>query len=129
METAVKGADVLKSLKDKDKVLISEGCTHHRQCKDIGTVKLPKMIEKFTGVKPDFHFSQGGEFPDNLKDYKLIIHCGACMLNGREMDFRMNFAKKENVPFTNYGTAIAYMNNILKRSLSVFPQIQKLIEG
>lgn len=128
LSSAVIGAKVIKTLKDNDKILISEGCTHHRQCKDIGTVKLPKMLEKFTGKHLQFVFSQGGEFPEELQEFKLIIHCGACMLNNREIAYRKSFAEENNVPFTNYGTALALMNNILDRSLSVFPEIQKLIK-
>ena len=123
----VKGAARLASLRDGDKVLISEGCTHHRQCGDIGTEKLPKWIEKFTGVKPSYSFTSGGGFEENLADYKLIIHCGGCMLNENEMKHRISEAKNAGVPIVNYGVAIAHMHGILKRSLAVFPDIANLL--
>ncbi|MCM1497859.1 MAG: [FeFe] hydrogenase H-cluster maturation GTPase HydF [Clostridium sp.] len=119
LDTAVRGARVLKSIGDKDRILIAEGCTHHRQCEDIGTVKLPAWIRKFTGKLPEFDFCSGTEFPENLSGYKLVIHCGGCMLNEREMRFRMNSALEQNIPFTNYGTAIACMNGILDRSIEI----------
>lgn len=125
---AVKGAAYLDSLTDGDKVLISEGCTHHRQCDDIGTVKLPRWILKHTGKRIDFEFSSGAGFPDDLTRYKLIVHCGGCMLNDREMKYRVKCAKDQNVPITNYGTAIAYMNGILKRTLAPFPDIASLLD-
>ncbi|MBO5452784.1 MAG: [FeFe] hydrogenase H-cluster maturation GTPase HydF [Clostridia bacterium] len=128
LETAVKGISVIDTLNDGDKILISEGCTHHRQCGDIGSVKIPALLKKYTGKSFEIVLSSGSEFPEDLTPYKLIIHCGGCMLNNREMKFRMNSAIKQNVPFTNYGIALSYMNGILKRSLSVFPDIQKLIE-
>ena len=127
LESAVKGASKLSSLKDNDTVLISEGCTHHRQCNDIGTVKLPKMIENFCGKKINFEFSSGTDFPQKLNKYALIIHCGGCMLNDREMKYRVKCSKDQNIPITNYGTAIAYMNGILKRSLEILPELQKLL--
>lgn len=120
LETASKGAHHLPALADGDKVLISEGCTHHRQCEDIGTVKLPGWIEKFTGKKLDFHFTSGGEFPRDLSPYALVVHCGGCMLNEREMLSRMELAKEAGVSFTNYGTLIAHINGILDRSLEIF---------
>ncbi|MCM1364523.1 MAG: [FeFe] hydrogenase H-cluster maturation GTPase HydF [Ruminococcus sp.] len=123
----VKGAARLSQLKSGDKVLISEGCTHHRQCGDIGTVKLPMWIEKFTGEKPKYIFTSGGEFPDDLSNFSLIIHCGGCMLNEKEMKHRMGKAKSAGVPIVNYGIAIAQMNGILKRSLQPFAGILKLI--
>ena len=123
----VKGAARLGELRDGDKVLISEGCTHHRQCGDIGTEKLPKWIEKFTGAKIEYSFTSGGGFEENLTDYKLIIHCGGCMLNEKEMKHRINEAKNVGVPIVNYGIAIAHMHGILKRSLAVFPDIAKLL--
>ncbi|MDE6148716.1 MAG: [FeFe] hydrogenase H-cluster maturation GTPase HydF, partial [Ruminococcus sp.] len=95
------------------------GCTHHRQCEDIGTVKLPNWLKKYTGKQLEFAFSSGTEFPEDLSGYKLVIHCGGCMLNEREVRYRMKCAEDQNVPITNYGTAIAFMNGILKRSLSV----------
>ena len=114
------GVKTLSELKDGDKVLISEGCTHHRQCNDIGTVKFPNWIEKFTGKKIQFEFTQGGEFPSDLSKYKLIIHCGGCMINEQEMQSRQNKAKANNVPMVNYGMAIAYMNGILERAMEIF---------
>lgn len=128
LETAVKGAAALSELKDGDRVLISEGCTHKRQCGDIGTVKLPRWIENFSGAKPDFSFSSGNSFPENLSDFKLMIHCGGCMLNSREMQYRMKCTADSGAAFTNYGTAIAYMNGILERTLRPFPQLHSLIE-
>ncbi len=128
LKLAVEGVTALDTLKHGDRVLISEGCTHHRQCGDIGTVKLPNLIKKYTGLKNlEFEWTSGIEFSENLKKYKLIIHCGGCMLNEREMKYRLKCAEDEGVPITNYGTAIAYMNGILKRSLAPFPEIQKII--
>lgn len=121
---AVKGARKLDSLKNGDKILISEGCTHHRQCGDIGTVKLPNWIKKHTGKQIEFTFTSGGEFPSDLSRYSLIIHCGACMINAREMASRIQRAKAAGVPITNYGTAIAHMHGILDRSLSPFDDIK-----
>lgn len=123
LETAVKGARAIDTLSDGDKVLISEGCTHHRQCGDIGTVKLPNWLRKRTGKELVIETSSGTDFPENLEEYKLIIHCGGCMLSSREMIYRMKCAIDAGVPFTNYGVAIAYMKGILERSLSVFPGI------
>ncbi len=117
---AVLGARQLNNINDNSKILISEGCTHHRQCGDIGTEKLPNMIRKFTGSNPQFTFTSGTEFTENISDYDLIIHCGGCMLNEREMKYRLSMAKDSNIPMTNYGTAIAYMNGILERSLKPF---------
>ncbi len=119
LTTAVVGASVIDTLQDGDKVLISEGCTHHRQCGDIGSVKLPMWLEKYTGKSLSYEFSSGTGFPKDLSPYRLVIHCGGCMLTEREVRFRMNTAKKMGIPFTNYGTAIAKMNGILERSLSV----------
>lgn len=127
LSEVVKGAAMLDRLKDGDTVLISEGCTHHRQCNDIGTVKLPKLIKKYTGKDIIFEFTSGGEFPENLSRYALIVHCGACMLNEREMKSRIRRAVESNTPITNYGIAIAQMNGILKRSLSPFPDIESLL--
>ena len=103
-----------------DKILISEGCTHHRQCGDIGTVKLPNLIRRYTEKDFEFEFTSGTEFPLNLSEYQLIIHCGGCMLNEREMKYRLKCAEDAHIPMTNYGTAIAYMNGILNRSISIF---------
>ena len=127
LEDAIKGVAAISTLKDGDKVLISEGCTHHRQCDDIGTVKLPRWLKEFTGKDLVIETSSGREFPEELSDYKLIIHCGSCMLNEREMVYRRKTAADAGVPFTNYGTAIAYMKGILKRSLEVLPDLEKLI--
>ena len=123
LETAARGAFEAENLRDGDRVLISEGCTHHRQCEDIGTVKLPGWIRKFTGKELSFSFTSGTEFPDDLSDYALVVHCGGCMLNDREMRYRMKCAVDQGIPFTNYGTLIAHMNGILRRSLSLFPVI------
>ena len=120
LKEAVKGASTLNKLKDGDRILISEGCTHHRQCEDIGTVKLPKWITAFSGKKLEFEFTSGREFPEDVSSYALVIHCGGCMLNEREMISRMQTCVNEGTPITNYGTAIAFMNNILKRTLEVF---------
>lgn len=120
LETASQAAMSIESLKNGDKVLISEGCTHHRQCKDIGTVKLPSWIKKHTGKEFLFEFTSGTDFPDDLSGYKLIVHCGGCMLTEREVAYRYKSAKAQNVPITNYGILIAYMNGILERTLSPF---------
>ncbi|MEZ3420494.1 MAG: [FeFe] hydrogenase H-cluster maturation GTPase HydF [Eubacterium sp.] len=123
LKTAVQGAAGIDKLKNGDTVLISEGCTHHRQCEDIGTVKLPAWLKNYTGKDLRFAFTSGSEFPQDLSRYSLVIHCGGCMLNEREMLYRQKCAAEQGVLFTNYGTAIAYMNGILKRSLEVFPEI------
>lgn len=123
LNTVVRGAYALKDLQDGDTILISEGCTHHRQCEDIGTVKLPKWIREYTGKELQFEFTSGTEFPDDLLKYKLIIHCGGCMLNEREMKYRLKCAGDAGVPITNYGIAIAHMKGILKRSLEVFKKL------
>lgn len=128
LETAVKGAAAIDGLKDFDTVLISEGCTHHRQCEDIGTVKLPKWLKEYTGKELNIKTTSGTEFPDELSEYSLVIHCGGCMLNEREMKYRMQCANDAGVPFTNYGTAIAHINGILKRSIEIFPDLLKEIE-
>ena len=120
LETVVEGARTLEKLKDGDKVLISEGCTHHRQCGDIGTVKLPAWIRKYTGKNLEFSFTSGTEFPDELGEYSLIVICGGCMHNEREMKYRLSCAEDQGVPMTNYGIIIAYMNGILERSLEPF---------
>ena len=123
LEQAVFGVAALKQLQDGDRVLISEGCTHHRQCGDIGTEKLPKWIQDFTGKQFRFAWTSGTEFPTDLSMYKLIIHCGGCMLNEREMQYRYRCAADQNTPMTNYGLCIAYTHGILKRSLSVLPDL------
>lgn len=117
LKTLANGAKALDTLDNEDTILISEGCTHHRQCNDIGTVKLPRLIQKHTGKKINFAFTSGTEFPEDLSPYRMIIHCGGCMLNEREMKYRLKCAEDQHVPITNYGTAIAHMNHILKRSL------------
>ena len=119
LETAVKGVKAIENLKDGAKILISEGCTHHRQCEDIGTVKLPKWLEEYTKKSFKYEFTSGHGFPDDLGEYDLILHCGGCMLGDKEMLHRMNVANEQNVPFTNYGTAIAYINGILDRSIQI----------
>lgn len=126
--TAVQGVTAVESLEDGDKILVGEGCTHHRQCDDIGTVKLPLWIKEYTGKNPEFIFTSGTEFPLDLSPYKMIIHCGACMLNEREMQYRIKCAEDQNIPFTNYGITIAYINGILKRTVEPFPQIYKLLD-
>lgn len=122
LEEQVKGAAALSSLKDGDRVLISEGCTHHRQCGDIGTVKMPKWIEDFSGAKPEYTFTSGGGFPEELSDFSLIVHCGGCMLSEKEMRRRVGAARAAGVPIVNYGIAIAHMHGILERSLQPFPE-------
>jgi len=123
LQMQVDGAAALASLSDGDAVLIAEGCTHHRQCGDIGTVKMPAWIRKFASCNPDFHFTSGGEFPEDLSPYKLIVHCGGCMLNDAEMASRLAAARGANVPVVNYGIAIAHMHGILARSIEPFPDI------
>lgn len=127
LTTAVEGAAALNNIQDGDKLLIAEGCTHHRQCDDIGTVKIPSMIRKFTGKEPEFVFASGTEFPDDLTDYRLVVHCGGCMLNEREMKYRISCCQDQKVPITNYGILMAQATGILKRSLAPFPEIQKLL--
>lgn len=117
LKTLVDGASALDSLKDGDRILISEGCTHHRQCDDIGTVKLPNWIRGYTKKEVEFEFTSGTEFPLDLSSYKMIVHCGGCMLNEREMKYRLKCAEDAKIPITNYGTCIAYINGILNRSL------------
>ena len=128
LETLIQGAAALKTLKDGDKVLISEGCTHHRQCGDIGTVKLPKWIKDFTGKNIEFSFTSGGDFPEELGEFALVVHCGGCMLNNREMAYRLNMAKAEGTPIVNYGVLIAHIHGILKKSLSPFKNLSAMLE-
>ncbi len=128
LSTAVEGVRTLETLQDGDKILISEGCTHHRQCGDIGTVKLPAMIRKFTGKEPEFVFTSGRDFPEDLTGIRLVIHCGGCMLTERELSYRKKTAEGECVPFTNYGIAMAFMNGILKRSVALFSDVAKILE-
>ncbi len=123
LETAVRGAAAISRLRDGDTVLISEGCTHHRQCGDIGSVKLPALLKKYTGKELDIQLSSGRDFPEDLSRFGLVIHCGGCMLNEREMVYRRTSAEQQGVPFTNYGIAIACMNGILRRSLGIFPDL------
>ena len=127
LEQAVAGVTALDGLEDGDTVLISEGCTHHRQCDDIGTVKIPRWIREYTGKEIKIETTSGTEFPDDLTKYKLIIHCGGCMLNEREMKYRLSCAADQGVPMTNYGIMIAYVKGILKRSVEVFPEIYRLL--
>ncbi len=129
LEQAVRGAAALDSLKDGDRVLICEGCTHHRQCEDIGTVKLPAWLMEYTGKQLEISHTSGRDFPEELGEYALIIHCGGCMLTEREVNYRMKCAADAGVPVTNYGTAIAMMNGILKRSLELFPELAAILEG
>ena len=128
LKTLVRGAAVLSSLKDGDKVLISEGCTHHRQCNDIGTVKIPGWIRAFSGAQPAFSFTSGQEFPQDLSPYRLAVHCGGCMLNEAAMKSRMEKAASSAVPIVNYGVAIAHMNGILRRSLELFPDVLEILD-
>ena len=128
LKEAVKGAAALDSLNDGSRVLISEGCTHHRQCDDIGTVKMPKWVEKYTGKKLSFEFTSGGEFPDDPTGFDLVIHCGGCMLGEREMKSRIRRCVEKNVPITNYGIAIAQMHGILGRSVEAFPDIAEILK-
>lgn len=123
LETAVKGIQAVDSLKDGDRILISEGCTHHRQCEDIGTVKLPNWLLKYTGKDLKFEWSSGREFKEDLSPYAMVIHCGGCMLNEREVKYRMKCAVDQGIPFTNYGIAIAYMKGILQRSIEPIPNL------
>lgn len=120
---AVQGAAAVEQLRDGDKVLISEGCTHHRQCEDIGSVKIPRWLAEYTGKQLQIEFSSGTEFPEDLSEYKLVIHCGGCMLNEREMRYRLKCAADQGVPITNYGIMIAYMQGILRRSVELFPEV------
>ena len=127
LETAVRGAAAIRSLRDGDKILISEGCTHHRQCEDIGTVKLPRLLKKVTGKAITFDTSSGSDFPEDLSPYKLVIHCGGCMLPGREVLYRMKCAADQGVPMTNYGIALAHLQGILARSIAIFPDLIRLL--
>ena len=128
LKTTAAGAAALDKLKDGDKILISEGCTHHRQCDDIGTVKLPRWIRNYTGKELGFEYSSGREFPEDVTKYSLIVHCGGCMLNEREMRYRQKCAADQEIPITNYGIAIAYMQGILKRCVEMFPDVKKKLD-
>ena len=123
LHSAVHGAAAIETLKDGDRILISEGCSHHRQCDDIGAVKLPRWLNEYTGAKLDIDLTSGREFPEDLSPYRLVIHCGGCMLNEREMKYRQKCAEDQNVPMTNYGIAIAYMQGILSRSVAMLPDV------
>ena len=123
LHAAVRGAAAIETLKDGDRILISEGCSHHRQCDDIGSVKLPRWLNEYTGAKLEIDLSSGREFPEDLSPYRLIIHCGGCMLNEREMKYRQKCAEDQGIPMTNYGIAIAYMQGILSRSVEMLPDI------
>ena len=127
LETQLKGIAALSSIEDGDRILIAEGCTHHRQCGDIGTCKIPDWIRNYTGKKPVFEFTSGTEFPDDVSSYKMVVHCGGCMLNEREMKYRIACCHDQGVPITNYGLLIAQVTGILKRSLGPFPEMQKLV--
>lgn len=128
LKTAAASAAAIDRLKDGDKILISEGCTHHRQCDDIGTVKLPRWIRNYTGKDLEFEYSSGRDFPEDVTKYNLIVHCGGCMLNEREMRYRQKCALDQEIPITNYGIAIAYMQGILKRCVEMFPDVRKELD-
>ena len=128
LEAAVQGVTAIDQLKDGDTVLISEGCTHHRQCDDIGTVKLPRLLRNYTGKELNIETSSGMGFPEDLSPYAMVVHCGGCMLNEREVRFRMKCAQDQGVPITNYGIAIAHMRGILKRSVQMLPQVREMLE-
>lgn len=127
LETQLKGVAALSSIEDGDHILIAEGCTHHRQCGDIGTCKMPEWIRNYTGKEPVFEFTSGTEFPDDVSSYKMVVHCGGCMLNEREMKYRIACCQDQGVPITNYGILIAQVTGILKRSLGPFPEMQGLL--
>lgn len=124
---AMQAAQTLQTLPDGSRILISEGCTHHRQCNDIGTVKLPNWLQQYTGKSLNFQFCSGTEFPENLAPYSMVIHCGGCMLNHREIQYRMRTATDQSIPFTNYGTIIALITGTLARSLCIFPEIHEML--
>ena len=128
LEQVIAGVSMLDRIEDGDKILISEGCTHHRQCNDIGTVKLPGWIKDYTKKEIEFCFTSGTEFPEDLSPYKMIVHCGACMLNEREMKYRQAWAKDQKIAMTNYGILIAHVHGILKRSVEPFPAIAALLK-
>lgn len=127
LQEAVKAVGKIETLCDGDKILVCEGCTHHRQCNDIGTVKIPAWIKKHTGKNVRFEFTSGRDFPQDLSEYSLVIHCGGCMITERDVLSRMERAAEQGIPFTNYGILIAYINGILKRSIEVFPELNKMI--
>lgn len=127
LSKVVEGVSALSALKDGDPILIAEGCTHHRQCEDIGTVKIPRLIRKTLGIEPDFHFASGSDFPEDLTNYRLVIHCGGCTLTEKEMHSRLRTCTENGVPVTNYGILLAHLNSILERSIALFPDISKLL--
>lgn len=129
LDSAVRGVAAIDKLRDGDKILIAEGCTHHRQCDDIGSVKIPRWLKAHTGKDLVFETSSGQSFPDELSSYALIVHCGGCMLTERELRYRVKCAADQNIPFTNYGTVIAAMQGILRRALAPFPYLQTELEG
>ena len=128
LDTAVEGVTAIDSLKDGDRILIAEGCTHHRQCDDIGSVKIPRWLRNYTGKELEIETCSGQSFPEDLSPYTLVIHCGGCMLNEREVRYRMKCAKDQQVTITNYGIAIAFMQGILKRSVQMFPHLSVLFQ-
>ena len=123
-----KSAFAVRNLQDGDKILMAEGCTHHRQCGDIGTQKIPKWMKEFSGKELIFETSSGTGYPKDLSQYAMIVHCGGCMLNPKEMKYRMEEAYRQEIPIVNYGIMIAYMKGILERSLEIFPEVLKEIE-
>lgn len=127
LSKVVEGVSALSALKDGDPILIAEGCTHHRQCEDIGTVKIPRLIRKTLGIEPDFHFVSGSDFPEDLTNYRLVIHCGGCTLNEREMQYRLHQCRTNGIPVTNYGILLAYLNGILRRSVALFHDVAALL--
>ena len=127
LDAAVEGVAAIDHLRDGDRVLIAEGCTHHRQCEDIGTVKIPRLLSEYTGKDLQLEHSSGRDFPEDLSPYQLVIHCGGCMLNQREMTYRQKTAGDNGVPFTNYGITIAHLKGILKRSVELFPHLHQLL--
>lgn len=128
LKAAVEGAVMIENIKKGDKILVAEGCTHHRQCGDIGTVKIPMWIKKHLGFDPEYTFVSGTEFPEDLSEYKLVVHCGGCTLNEREMKYRLSVCKNGGIPVTNYGILIAYLNGILKRTVEPFEDLAEIIK-
>ena len=129
LDTAVKGISAAGNLQDGDRILLAEGCTHHRQCNDIGTVKIPRWLRQYTGKELQIDTCSGREFPEDLTPYRLVIHCGGCMLTENAVLARMNQAIRQGIPFTNYGIAIAFMTGALERSLRLFPSLHSLLTG
>ena len=124
---SIAGAKAIDTIKDGDKILIAEGCTHHRQCNDIGTVKLPKWIREYTKAEPEFSFTSGQSFPEELSEFKMVIHCGGCTLNDREMQYRLRCCADQGIPVANYGILIAYLKGILPRTIAPFPDLAKIL--